>query len=148
MAKSNGQIILLQNRLFLDCSLSRAQRRVTMKKPMSWSRHSGRLMPLLVPQLLLPVLRNKPRKWNLSQTLQNQNPCRTVQNPAQLQRSVWDSPLQLGLSSCKGRNALLRAPVILHLFPPGCLKKMGENQEKSCMKKLKRPWMPMSVVLL
>ena len=138
----------MQNRLFLDCSLSRAPRRFTMKRLTSWSRHSGRLMPLLAPQLLLAVLRNKPRKWNLSQTLQSQNPCRTVQNPVQLQRSVWASPLQPVLSSHKGINALLRAPVMLHSFPPGCLKKMGEKQEKSCRKKLKRPWMPMSVMLI
>lgn len=137
MAKSNGEIILLQNRLFLDCSLTRAQRRFTMKRLMGWSHHSGRLMPLLAPQLLLPVLRSKARKWNLSQTLRNQNLCRTVQNPAQLQRSVWGACA----FSRKGINALLQTPVMLHLFPPGCLKKMGGKQEKSCRKKLERPWM-------
>lgn len=128
VAKSNGQILLLQSRLFLDCSLIRVQRRFTMKRLMSWSHHSGALMLPLVPQLLLPVLRNKPRKWNLSQTHQNQNLCRTVQNPAQLQRSVRESPLQPVLSGHKGMNALLRAVVCS--FPPGCLKKTGKTREE------------------
>lgn len=148
MAKSNRQVILLQNRLFLDCSLTRAQRRFTMKRPMSWNRRSGRLMPPLTPRLLLLVLRNKPRERNLSPALQNQNPCTTVQNPAQLRRSVWESPLQPVLSSHQGINALLRAPATLRSFPPGCLKKMGEKQEKRWGKKWGRPWMPMSVTLI
>lgn len=131
MTKSNGQILLLQSRLFLDCSLIRAQRRFTMKRLMSWSHHSGPLMLPLAPQLLLLVLRNKPRKWNLSQTLQNQNLCRTVQNPAQLQRSVWESPLQPVLSGHEGMNALLRAPAVVCSFPPGCLKKTGKTREES-----------------
>lgn len=89
----------MQIQLLLHCSLTKAQRRFTMKRLMSWSRHSGFLMLLLAPQFLLLVLRNKPKKLNLSQALQNQNPCRTVQNPAQLQRSVWESPLGPVLSS-------------------------------------------------
>lgn len=136
MAKSNGRIILLQNRLFLGCSLTRVQRRFTMKRLMSCSCHSGHLMPLVAPQLLLPVLRNKPRKWNLSQTLRSQNPCRTVQNPAQLQRSVWESPLRPVLSRHKGINAVLRAPIMLHLFPPGCLKKMGGKTREKLQEKV------------
>uniref|UniRef100_A0A8D0KXN6 TSPO associated protein 1 n=1 Tax=Strix occidentalis caurina TaxID=311401 RepID=A0A8D0KXN6_STROC len=47
-------------------------------------------------------------------------------------------PLQPVLSSHEGINALLRAPIILHSFPPGCLKKIGEKQEKSCRKKIKK----------
>lgn len=112
---------MLQNRLLLDFLLTRAQRRVTMKRWMSWSHRSWCLMLLLAPQLLLPAVRNKPRKWNLSQTPQNQNPCRTVQNPAQPQRSVWESSLQPLLSSDKGVNALL---TVMLRAPPGCLKKI------------------------
>lgn len=117
VAVTNGQLILLQNQLFLGCSPIRAQRRFTMKGVMSWSHRSGGQTPPWAPQLLPPVLRNNPRKGNLSPALQNQNPCRTAQSPAQLQRSVWKSPLPPVPSSQKGINALLRAPVKLHSLP-------------------------------